>query len=185
MIFIEIQNLQELEKEHKWKQVISLLQNNWCQDRNNIDIMLRLATECWYILSNWDILDLESSYLEFDSIQSILIETYHYFLNTHSKDDKCLSIFGYMMSLFPNYFYDGHDKTGKMFFEYENQGKDMLKLAYRNEPENMFYKALYLGATSKLSKLIESTKKELRYILPNLFPNNTEIEKYFREVLSK
>ena len=115
-LYITSLSQKQLEKEHKWKQVISLLKNNWCQDKNNIDIMLRLAMECWYILSNWDILDLESSYLEFDSIQSILIETYHYFLNTHSKDDKCLSIFGYMMSLFPNYFYDGHDKTGKMFF---------------------------------------------------------------------
>lgn len=89
------------------------------------------------------------------------------------------------MSLFPNYFYTAYDKNGEIFLKYENIGKDMLKSAYRNEPENMFYKALYLGATSKSSKLIESTKKELRYILPNLFPNNTEIEKYFREVLSK
>lgn len=185
MIFIEIQNLQELEKEHNWKQVIALLQNNWYQDKNNIEIMLRLATECWYMMSNWDFFDLEGSGLEFNRIQAILIDTYDHFTGAHINSNKCFSIFGYMMSLFPNYFYDGNDKTGKMFLEYEDQGKDMLKLAYRNEPENMLYKALYLGATSKSSKLIENTKKELKYILPNLFPNNTEIEKYFREVLSK
>ena len=76
MVFIEIQNLQKLEKEGKWEQVVSLLENKWYQDKNNIDIMLRLASECWYIMSNWEFLGLNNSDLEFDNVQSILIETY-------------------------------------------------------------------------------------------------------------
>ena len=185
MVFIEIKNLQKLEKEHKWKQVISLLQNKWFQDKNNIDIMLRLASECWYIMSNWHFLNLDNSELDFDNIQNILIETYNYFSKNHTNNNKCLAMFGYMISLFPNYFYKDYDKNGRIFLQFQNQGKDMLQLAYTNEPENKLYKALYLGTYNNSSKLIEDTKQELNDILQHLFPNNTEIEEYFKEVLSK
>lgn len=185
MVFIEIQNLQELEKEHKWKQAIALLQSEWYQNKNNIDVMLRLATECWYIMSNWEILELGSSDLEFNSIQSILIETYNYFLSTNSNNNKCLSIFGYMIALFPNYFYTEYDKNGKIFLKYENRGKDMLKQAYKNEPENKLYEALYLGTMKNSDKTVEDTKKELNLIMQKLFPRNTKIEEYFKEILSK
>ena len=116
MVFIEIQNLYKLEKEHKWKQIISLLQNKWYHDKNNIDIMLRLASECWYIMSNWDLLDLNNSDLDFDNVQSLLIETYDYFSKNCTLNNKALAIFGYMISLFPNYFYTDYDKNGKIFF---------------------------------------------------------------------
>lgn len=185
MVFIEIKNLQRLEKEHKWEQAISLLKNKWCQDKNNTDIMLRLASECWYVMSNWDFLDLDNSNLEFDNIQSILIETYNDFLKSHTTNNKALAIFGYMVSLFPNYFYTDYDKSGKMFLQYENKGKDMLKLAYANEPENKLYKALYLGTNNNLDKAIIEAKKDLNNIIQQLFPQNTEIEEYFKEVLTK
>lgn len=183
-MFIEIQNLQELEKEHKWKEAISLLQNKWYQDKNNIDIMLRLASECWYIMSNWNFLDLDNSDLDFDNVQNILIATYNYFSKICTNNSKGLAIFGYMISLFPNYFYTDYDKNGKIFLQYENQGKNMLKLAYTNEPENKLYKALYLGTINGLDKFTD-VKKDLNNIIHQLFPQNTEIEEYFKEVLTK
>lgn len=183
MVFIEIQKLEELEKEHKWEQIILLLQNKWLEDKDNSDILLRLASECWYIMSNWDCLNLDASCLEFDNIQAILIETYNYFLN-HTTNNKCLAIFGYMMSLFPNYFYADYDKDGKIFLQYENQGKYILKLAHSNEPENIFYTVLYLGTTNDLNKSIVA-KEDLNSIVQQLFPQNTEVEKYFKEILTK
>ena len=185
MVFIEIQNLYKLEKEHKWKQIISLLQNKWYHDKNNIDIMLRLASECWYIMSNWDLLDLNNSDLDFDNVQSLLIETYDYFSKNCTLNNKALAIFGYMISLFPNYFYTDYDKNGKIFLQYENKGKDMLKLSYINEPENKLYKALYLGTSNNLDKIMIDNKQEWNTIIQQLFPQNTEIEEYFKEVLTK
>lgn len=185
MVFIEIQNLQELEKERKWKQVVSLLQNKWYQDKNNIDIMLRLASECWYIMSNWNFLDLDNSKLNFDDVQSILIETYDYFIKNCITNNKALAIFGYMVALFPNYFYTDYDKNGKIFLQYENKGKDMLKSAYANEPENKLYKALYLGTNNDLDKAVLDAKKDLNNIIQQLFPQDTKIEEYFKEVLTK
>lgn len=184
MLFIEIKNLQELEKAYKWKQAISLLQNEWHKDKNNVDIMLRLATECWYIMSNWNFLDLDISDLDFNDVQTILIETYNHFLKNGTDDNNGLAIFGYMVSLFPNYFYTDYDKDGKIFLQYENQGKNMLKSAYINEPANKLYKVLYFRAINNLDKAIDDTKLELSKIINNLFTQDTEIEKYFREVLT-
>lgn len=185
MVFIEIQNLQELEKEHKWEEVISLLQNKWYQDKNNIDIMLRLASECWYIMSNWNFLDLDNSDLNFDNVQNILIETYNYFSKNRTTNSKGLAIFGYMVSLFPNYFYTDCDNNGKIFLQYENDGKEMLKQAYMNEPNNKLFKALYLGITNNSNKLTEDAKQNLKDTIQHLFPKNTEVEEYFKEVLTK
>lgn len=185
MVFIEIQNLQELETEHKWEQAISLLKNEWYQDKNVVDIMLRLASECWYIMSNWDFLNLDNSNLDFDNVKLILIETYNHFLKNCTTNNKALAIFGYMVSLFPNYFYTDYDKNGKIFLQYENKGKHMLKLAHLNEPENKLYKVLYLGTNNNLDKIVINAKQELNKIIQQLFPQNTEIEKYFKEVLTK
>ena len=183
MVFIEIQNLQELEKERKWEQVISLLQDKWKQDKNNTDILLRLASECWYIMSNWEFFDLDDTMLGFDNVQSILIETYNYFVTSRMLHNNALAIFGYMVALFPNYFYTDFDKTGKLFLQYQSKGKDMLKLAYANEPENKLFKALCLGANNGFNKELINTNKELQNIIQQLFPHDTEIEKYFKDVL--
>lgn len=185
MVFVDIQDLQDLEKEHKWEQAISLLQNKWYQNKSDIEFLLRLATESWYVMSNWDFLDLDNSDLEFDKIQSILIDTYNYFSENYLSSNKGLAIFGYMMSLYPNYFYLDIDSTGQLFLQYENYGKDMLKLAYTNEPENSLYKALYLGATNNSSERIKDARQQLNETIADLFPNNTEVEDYFKDVLCK
>lgn len=182
MIFIEIQNLHQLEKEHRWEEAISLLKNKWYENKDNFDVMLRLATECWYILSNWDFLDLDKSDLEFENVQFLLIETYNHFRKYCKDYNKGLAIFGYMISLFPNYFYMDKDCDERMFLIYEKIGKDMLKLAYINEQSNKLYKTLYMG--SENSKKYEKAKRDIRVNLKELFPKNSEVEQYFKEVLS-
>ena len=169
MVFIEIQNLSELDKEKNWEKAIYLLKEKWAENKGNTDVLLRLATECWYVMSNWEFLCLDNSDLEFQDVQNTLIETYNYF----------------MISLFPNYFYTDKDNEGKLFLEYENIGKGMLKSAYENEPKNILYKTLYLGTTNCTNKTIDDAKHELNKIIQNLFPQNTEIEEYFKEVLTK
>ena len=61
----------------------------------------------------------------------------------------------------------------------------MLKLAYTNEPENSLYKALYLGATNNSSERIKDARQQLNETIVDLFPNNTEVEDYFKDVLCK
>ena len=183
MVFIEIQNLSELEKEKKWKQAIYLLKNKWNENKDDVEVILRLATECWYLMSNWEFLCLDNSDLEFQDVQNTLIETYNYFIKHCKNDNKGLAIFGYMISLFPNYFYTDKDNNGKLFLQYENIGKDMLKSAYENEPKNILYKTLYLGTTNCPNKTIDDAKHELNKIIQNLYPQNTEIEEYFKEIL--
>ena len=119
-------------------------------------------------MANWNFLNLDNSDLNFDSTQLILIETYDYFSKNCVTDNKGLAIFGYMVSLFPNYFYTDYDKNGKMFLQYENKGKNMLKLAYTNESTNKLYKALYLGTNNDLDKVVDA-KKDLNNIIGSLY----------------
>ena len=185
MVFIEIQNLSELEKEKKWKQAIYLLKDKWNENKDDVDVILRLATECWYVMSNWEFLCLDNSDLDFQNVQNTLIETYNYFINHCKNDNKGLAIFGYMISLFPNYFYTDKDNGGKLFLKYENIGKAMLKSSYTNEPQNILFRALYLGTINCSNKAMDDAKQELNDIVKILFPQNTEIEEYFKEVLTK
>ncbi len=53
MIFAKNEKLVELENESKWKEAVELLRDQWYKDRHNNNSLLRLATECWYLLSIW------------------------------------------------------------------------------------------------------------------------------------
>ncbi len=182
MIFAKNEKLVELESESKWKEAVELLRDQWYKDRHNNNSLLRLATECWYLLSNWGILDLASSELEFHDVQSILIETYNYMLEFGRDVNLNLAMFGYMVSLFPNYFYVDLDQSGKLYLQFEKQGKEMLKKAFTNEPQNQLYGILYLGSSPKFGDSQNESYGKLE--VRKLFPGDTLVEKYFQEVLS-
>lgn len=184
-MFIEIEGLYELEKAKKWGQAIALLNKKWCENKENADILLRLATESWYIMSNWEVLDLNNSEVNFEDVQKILMQTYNYFMQNHINNNKCLAMFGYMVNLFPNYFYADYDKNGELFLMYEKKGKDMINLAYKNEPQNTLFRLLYLRiGNKKLGKNESALNSDFKNAIQKLFPQNTEVEEYFREVLT-
>ena len=180
LVLIEIEKLSELEQKHQWNDAVILLQNLWNKNRNNEDLLLRLATECWYLITNWDLLDLEHANLRFEDIQSILIETYNFLIEHHSGSNKIIAIFGYMISLFPNYFYTDFDQNGKLFLQFEKIGKEMLHQAYLNGAQPL-YEILYLGSIHKVKA--NSSEQALKLNVRELFPGDTAVEQYFREVL--
>ena len=73
MFFCKIDKLKELENQNKWKVILIDLYQMWEVDRDNDEILLRLATESWFILSNFENLNIDDDV--YDLAKRILKET--------------------------------------------------------------------------------------------------------------
>jgi len=185
MFFKKVENLEKYENSNDWGKAINLLYNNWEEDKDNPDKLLRLATECWYVLTEWEFLTINKVELNKEFVKQKLIKTYSDVNLKFSNNDKVLVMFGYMISLFPFYFYDSNDVTEETFLKYENIGKEMLKKAFEINSTDYINKLLYLGSSNQISKDLNTTKKDFKQVVDSYFSQNTEIERYFTEVLTK
>lgn len=173
--FIDIEEVSLLEQEEKWEEIRVLLYNKWKSNMNDLDVLIRLSTECWYVLSFWDIC-IDNHSLNYDIFIQNLRETYVYGLKNFSDNSKFLWIFGYMIELFPYYFGD--------YLELEKQAKVLIKQAYSNAPENEIIKMHYNFAFKKRRKYDHSQKK-IEKDISIFFPGKSIMEEYFKEVLAK
>ena len=74
--------------------------NLWDQDRENIELFLRLFSECWYLLCEWEVEE-GTKGLSWDAFRDTLIECTTYGLEHFNQDIRFLWIGGYMISMFP------------------------------------------------------------------------------------
>ena len=193
--FIAVDGLAELENREKWEEARALLYRLWNADRENIDLFFRVFTECWYVLSDWGCMigtkpDEDPSFLIF---VDTLIECTAYGLIHFNKDTRFLWIAGYMISMFPYLFYkpdnDGPD-SGELYLKWETKGTEMSILAYKQNPDDLIARIMYLGSIP-ISIMTENEKKESNEILRKLTPvldeyftDNTAIERHFKRILT-
>ena len=178
-IFCEIEKLIELEKLEKWEDIRVMLLEKWNQNRKDIDIFLRLVTECWHILSLWDCC-IQTCGLSEQKFRETLIEATLFGLIEFSLDIRFLTVVGYMMSVLPYLFLSSSDEDG--YSEWAQKGKEMLRLAYERAPDDLLVKTLWLGTVDCEDKYAE-TKQQLSSMLDALFPNETIVEQYFKDIL--
>lgn len=179
-VFIEAEGLLELEQAQKWNSAKELLYNLWNEDKSNVSKLNRLISECWYVLAEWDC-SIKSKALSFDAFKEVLVDAIQYGLAHFRNNAEFLWISGYMISLFPELFYDGKD--GVSLNDWAQKGVDILLLANQIESDNLIAKVLYLG-THAPSDEYEVCKAQLAPYLNQLFPGHTAIEAYFKDVLS-
>ena len=178
--FLDVDFLADLESQEKWEEARSLLQKNWEEDRQNSKKLVRLISECWYVLSLWDCC-IKTEGLSFDVFKSTLMECTEFGLRNFENDPSFLCITGYMISLFPYLFYD--ETKGDRYTEWESKGKEMLLNSNMLNPDDIVARILFLGTTSDYTEYNE--KKVLIFsMLEKYFPNDTAIELYFRDILS-
>lgn len=139
--------------------------SQWTKEQNNLDAMLRTATEAWLAnVYNY----CSDDYVEYDKCDAILSETLQYG-EIHFKDQAYfLCMFGYMLKLFPYYFncFDGN------FDKWSQIGRQMIAAASQLEPEEVLIQA------------IRSLDENPRIFLPSdYFEGESEIEIYFRNIL--
>jgi hypothetical protein len=172
--FINVANLSDLEKRGSWDDAKKLLYELWLSNKDDAELAIRLGTECWYVLVEWELI--ENDNLCYESFNNTLREVTNYGLKRFKEDNKFLSIFGYMITTFPFLF--GEDES------YEELGKSMLKNAYIKNPTNLITKTLYLGSTSNIQEYILAIRETVeKYDLNQLFKDSTAIEVYFKEVI--
>lgn len=184
MFFEKIENLSELERNNKWRIITDHLYDNWQSDKLNSNKILRVGAECWYILSEWEFLKINTNELTQGYVKEKLIEVTNFAIENFSTDAKVLSIFGYMISIFPFYFYNDNDTSNNTYLQFEKMGKAMLKKAYELNNSNEIYELLYFNSLKEPSKDFEAKKQTLQNKVSTYFSNETEVERYFNEILT-
>jgi len=178
--FVEVTELAALEKQEKWEEVRSLLFNQWNSDKNNIDRLLRLMTECWYVLVEWDCC-IANEGLAFQQFKETLMLSTEYGLQHFPQNSRFLCMAGYMISLFPYLFY--HDGSDSKYLELEHKGKQMLAESYALNPDDPVATVFCLGTKNQDKEYLEA-KAMLSASFIDLFRGETAIEQYFRDILT-
>jgi hypothetical protein len=166
--------LEQLELAEEWNKARDLVYTKWINEKMDLDNLLRVGTECWYVLVFWERID--SKGLKRADFSGPLTEVKNFGLSFFKDSDTFNWIFGYMIKLFPYWFgdFDG-DYDG-----WQNMGSNMVKLASEQNPNNRLAKMLSLSENSKdYNKISHEVKTNIDYY----FSSNTEIERYFRRVL--
>jgi len=168
--------LEVLEQNEEWDKARELLYNEWNTDKSDLEKLLRVGTECWYVLTYWERIKSDGLCREMFSIT--LTEMKNCGDIRFRTSDSFLWVFGYMISLFPYWF---NDFDGDIY-RWEDHGKCMIRQAVQLQPENIIAKMLCLVEGSAE---YERACVGVRDILSDYFPGNSAIEKYFKEVLNR
>ena len=67
---------------------------------------------------------------------------------------------------------------------YEELGKNLIEKTYNENPMDNLNATLYFGTDNKFLKKYKKVRKELQSSIDSLFSSETEIERYFLDVLS-
>lgn len=177
--FVDVDGLEELERAGKWDDARRLLLGIWEVDSDDVAKLCRLFSECWYVLTEWDCC-INTGGLNQDEFRRTLIRVTTYGLARFSLDCRFLWMAGYMISLFPYLFFRGNSDAP--FLEWEKKGREMMALAVDICPGDLIVRTVYLGS-GKGSRAYVRAKRQLRSVLSDIFPGNTAIEEYFRDVL--
>ena len=188
-VFLEVKGLSELESAEKWEEARAMLYKLWNADRENIDLFLRLFSECWYVLCEWNaVVDAEG--LSWETFQDTLVECTMYGLDHFGGDTRFLWMGGYMIGLFPYLFYRGEGLDQKdwdaLYLKWESKGNEMSEKAARQEPNNLLARFNFVGSyqfvTANGNDEYLEAKKRLVPLLDKYFPGNTAIEEYFKDI---
>jgi len=169
-----------MEHSEQWEAIRQMLFDQWQKDKSNFEVLIRLASECWLVLTEWDCC-INNENLVFEKFKNNLIDTCIYGLKHFETKTEFLCVFGYMISLFPYFFYYG-ESDGR-YSLWEKRGKEMLERAHQNAPNDLLTKVLFLGSTDR-EREYRTEKSKLEFLLSELFPGDSAIEQYFKDVLT-
>ena len=180
-LLMDVPSLLPLERQADWHSAVSLLYRLWRQHPDDARLCCRLLSECWYILAEWDCC-IDPTGLDFRAIQSRMLEAFRYGRTQFPSEVDFLWMAGYMSSLFP-YLFVNRQNSDFEDAQIEQQGIAMLKRATLLAPDHPVANVLYLGTRSMSADYI-AAKQALAPGLAALFPGETAIEVYFRDVLT-
>lgn len=154
-------DVERLEQAQKWDAILDFTYQRWLKEKSNLQFLLRAGTEAW-LINTYDYVE------EVKKCDDILSSTIEYGMEHFADNVGFLSIFGYMIKLFP-YFFNFFDGD---FQKWSQAGQQMILTAHSLKPDDVFIAAL---------NAIES--KQPIALPAEYFKGNSEIEAYFRDVL--
>ena len=159
-----------LESQERWNEAKSLLIKSWRQNPNDLKVIIRLGFFCWYVLAEEGPLGIKD--VDFYELETVFNEVTQFGLANFMTNEDFLWCFGYMISLFPNYFGD---------FEYwEEKGISMLKLAYELCPDEPVYKYSYLGSFPNTGEKLKDEFHQMQAVLEEKFQGESLLSEYFK-----
>ncbi|MFL0507173.1 hypothetical protein ACH0B5_15645 [Ureibacillus sp. 179-F W5.1 NHS] len=160
-----------LESQEKWNEAFALLLKHWNENPNDLKTVIRLGFLSWYVLVEEGPLDIKG--VDFDGVETVLREVTSYGLTHFSMNEDFLWSFGYMMSLFPDYFGDD---------DCEQKGKGMLKRAYELCPDEPIYRYTYFGAFPNEDDKLREAIQQVHAVLDDRFQGEGVLSAYFQSV---
>lgn len=166
-----VPTLETIEEYEDWNASISLLEEAY-KNKKTEGYLVRLLLQCWYVINVVMTSD-DYNTEQFDYIS----EKYIYYINCYfeEKNRNALSnlLIGYIISVIPIPL--------EPFNYWETKGKQLLELAYSINNKSPLFMKIYYGSKINVKVDIDnnSLTKEVYYV----FPNNSAIECYFKDVL--
>lgn len=174
-LFQEIPNLTGLEQKHKYNETLKLLSDLWSKDEDNLDLILRLSSQCWYYLTNENI-TITNDECNFIFCKKMLIKITDYVIQKdYIENPTCAWFFGYAMTLFPFCFYEENDDQKYLFIE--SLGKNLCRKVLTNETSTIVMKYIVSQHMNN-----EDNSTITNEDLNIAFPGNSLIEEYFKEI---
>lgn len=174
MFFLFIEKLLILEQQEKYDDTIKLLEDMWKNKKNDVELTLRIASQCWFFLIQENFINAKK--ISLTSCKDVLVKVLQEsFKNGIINDDRCSWFFGYALSLSPYLFYYGN--SDELYTKYEKIGFFLCEQVVYNPLNNIVMKHICNGAIS-----VNEEFPITYYEINKSFCGNSLIELYFKEI---
>lgn len=132
------------EEAYNMAEATEIAYTQWKAQPMDRNLLLCAGTELWYSQVQSDYYIFDPSVIFGDETLRLerLMEVTRWMFQYFENDAVCNAYFGYMIEVMPYFFIDyGRDYDG-----WQEKGRNMMKKAYRLDPENLFVKAMYYDA---------------------------------------
>ncbi|MGH4121397.1 MAG: hypothetical protein ACREV6_00355 [Clostridium sp.] len=178
MINSEIDNYEKVEK---FVEAKDSLVKKWHENPYDLKILIRTGFLSWYLSVEWE----RTKYLNIDSDEliDIINEVYDFGIENFSENDKFLLAFGYMVSVFPEYFScDYPNNRSYNYTESLKNGMEMLKKAFKINPNDDLIKLIYFRSINKDILTKPMCENIIKYIDEN-FSVDSVVSDYVKSVI--
>lgn len=160
----------------EWEKSVEHLRNIWLNNSQEKSVLLRLAAQCWYVLTFWDC-DIPKENLVQDIFKKNFQMVYENVVKNWNTDADCLLIFGYFMCV-NQFCFDFLDED---IMSIEKKGSLWISEAYLINSENILAKLMYLMEKKNALKC-KLYKRKIRKQIQVIFGGNSLVEHYFLEI---
>lgn len=181
MVLLHVPELPALEADDQWKKAALLLRTKWQKAPDDLGLLLRLISECWYVLSLWDCCIPEREKDE-ALFASALREGMDYGDARFLQNSDYLLLTGYCLAIRPDLFV--RDPLGRDYEKIEAEGHARVKRATELAPESPVAQVLYSGFVNDWAayRLVQQRNAAQLLALPW---GDSAVERYFLEILTR